>query len=43
MMKTTIIIENNTRNALKKIGKKGDTYDGIIRNLIKSMNLHGVD
>ena len=35
-MKTSIIVEDKTRNLLKKIGKKGDTYDIIIWNLINS-------
>ncbi|MGC2574345.1 MAG: hypothetical protein WA364_22750 [Candidatus Nitrosopolaris sp.] len=33
-MKTTIIIDNKTRNSLKRIGTKGQTYDQIIAELL---------
>jgi predicted CopG family antitoxin len=33
---TTIVIKKETRNALKKIGLKGETYDEIILKLIKA-------
>lgn len=32
---TTIVVKKETRNALKKIGLKGETYDEIISGLIK--------
>jgi hypothetical protein len=32
---TTIQITEETRDELKRRGKKGDTYDGIIRELLK--------
>jgi hypothetical protein len=32
--KTSIIIENSTRNELRKIGRKEQTYDQLIRELI---------
>ena len=34
--KTSIQISRNTKEELDKIGKKGDTYDSIVRRLIKS-------
>jgi hypothetical protein len=33
-MKTTIIINNKTRDFLKRIGTKGQTYDQIIAELL---------
>ena len=35
MVKTTILIETETRNKLRLRGIKGDTYDDIINNLLK--------
>ena len=35
MIKTTIIVDQTTRNLLKEIGKKGETYNQIIWELIK--------
>ncbi len=32
---TTIQIRPETRESLKEFGSKGDTYDDVIRNLIK--------
>ena len=32
---TTILIERDVRDALKKIGKKGETYSEIIHQLLK--------
>ena len=32
---TTIQLSKQTRNQLKELGKKGETYDEIIRNLLK--------
>ena len=36
MSKTTILIENTTREKLREIGKKNQTYDQLIIELIKS-------
>jgi hypothetical protein len=33
--KTSIIVENSTRNELRKIGRKEQTYDQVIRELIE--------
>jgi hypothetical protein len=33
--KTTIVIENETRDLLKEIGKKQQTYDQLIRELLE--------
>jgi len=33
---TTIVIERETRDKLKKIGKKGETYNDIIKRLIEN-------
>lgn len=33
-MKTTIVITDLTRDKLKKIGNKGDTYETIIQRLL---------
>jgi hypothetical protein len=35
MVKTTILIETETRNRLRLRGIKGDTYDDIINKLLK--------
>jgi len=35
-MNTTIVINKETRDGLKKIGQKGQTYDEIIKILILS-------
>jgi hypothetical protein len=34
MSKTTIILEKSTRESLVRIGRKNQTYDGIINELI---------
>jgi len=34
MSKTTIIVESDTREKLKQIGSKGQTYDLIINSLL---------
>lgn len=36
MSKTTIIIESDTRERLKQIGSKGQTYDLIINSLLRN-------
>jgi len=33
---TTIVIERETRDKLKKIGRKGETYNDIIKRLIEN-------
>jgi hypothetical protein len=33
--KTSIIVENSTRNELRRIGRKEQTYDQVINELIK--------
>jgi hypothetical protein len=35
MPKTTILVETETRESLKRIGSKGQTYDQVINELIK--------
>ena len=35
---TTIILDKDTRDDLKKIGQKGQTYDDLIQELIKKWN-----
>lgn len=35
MSNTTISISNETRDALLKLGSKGETYDSIIKKLVK--------
>jgi hypothetical protein len=35
-MRTTIVVDTNTREKLKRFGVKGETYEGIILKLIKS-------
>ena len=38
-MKTTILVEHETRQFLREIGKKGQTYDGVINDLAKKAGL----
>ena len=42
--KTSIIVENTTRNELRKIGRKDQTYDQLIKELIeiKQNFRHGI-
>ncbi|HKG87268.1 MAG TPA: hypothetical protein VKA95_02990 [Nitrososphaeraceae archaeon] len=35
MSKTTILVEDSTRQKLRQIGSKGQTYDQVINELIK--------
>ena len=35
-MKTTIIIEKETREHLRNVGRKNQTYDDLIRELIRA-------
>jgi hypothetical protein len=39
MVKTTILVEEQTREILKKIGTKGQTYDQIIIKLMQRKDL----
>jgi len=32
---TTVVISKETRNVLKELGRKGETYDDVVRRLIK--------
>lgn len=36
--KTSIVIDNKTRNSLKAYGRKDQTYDDIIRDLLEQKN-----
>lgn len=38
-MHTTIIIKKETREQLKKLGKKGETYDHILQRLLIGENI----
>ena len=38
MMRTSILIQTNTRDELRRIGRKEQTYDQVIRELIISKN-----
>jgi hypothetical protein len=43
MSKTTILVESGTRKKLKEIGRKDQTYDALINDLIetkKNQNSH---
>ena len=35
MSKTTILVEKSTRDNLKALGKKGDSYDDLISELLR--------
>ena len=37
-MMTTIVVTKETRDNLKKLGQKGQTYDDLIQELIKEWN-----
>lgn len=40
MAKSTILVETGTRKLLKQIGTKGQTYDQVIKELIKTIRSH---
>ena len=40
---TTIRVSKETQEMLKNIGKKGETYDDVIRRLIEFYIEHGAD
>ncbi len=40
MVKTTIIVDHTTRNLLKEIGRKGQTYNQIIWDLVNKEKKH---
>ena len=39
MVKTTILVEKQTREILRKIGTKGQTYDQVIIQLLQTKDL----
>ena len=41
MTKTTILVENTTREKLRQIGRKNQTYDELIAELIKTKISNG--
>ena len=41
MSKTTILVENTTREKLRQIGRKNQTYDDLITELIKTKISNG--
>jgi hypothetical protein len=41
MSKTTILVENTTREKLRQIGRKNQTYDELITELIKTKISNG--
>jgi hypothetical protein len=41
MVKTTILVETFTRDRLKQLGTKGQTYDWIINGLINTTRKEG--
>jgi predicted CopG family antitoxin len=41
--RTTVLVESSTRERLKKIGKKGQSYDDLINELIDSKNKDSLD
>ena len=41
MRKTTIIVEDKTRDMLKQIGSKGQSYDDLIKKLIEGKRSGG--
>jgi predicted CopG family antitoxin len=43
MTKTTVLVELSTRERLKKIGKKGQSYDELINELIDRENKDSLD
>mgnify|MGYP006295499225 CR=1 FL=1 len=43
MANTTISISEETKNALLKLGSKGETYDSIIKKLIKKFAWKKID
>ena len=43
MGRSTVLVESSTRERLKKIGKKGQSYDELINELIDSRNKDSPD
>jgi hypothetical protein len=43
MVKTTILVETHTRDRLKQLGMKGQTYDWIINGLMNTTREGGKD
>jgi predicted CopG family antitoxin len=42
MVKHTILVRDETRERLKEIGKKGQSYDELINQLLKSKNSNSI-
>ncbi|MBV9176342.1 MAG: hypothetical protein JO297_04835 [Nitrososphaeraceae archaeon] len=42
MNKTTILIQNNTHERLKQIGRKGQSYDQLINQLLEKKRVDSV-
>jgi predicted CopG family antitoxin len=42
MVKHTIVVRDETRERLKEIGKKGQSYDELINQLLKSKNSNSI-
>ena len=39
MTSTTIPVSKETRDALKRLGRKDETYDDILKNLVKAVEI----
>jgi hypothetical protein len=39
MSKSTILVESNTRERLKEVGRKGQTYDQLINQLLSASKM----
>ena len=40
MSKSTILVESNTRERLKEVGRKGQTYDQLINQLLNTRKMN---
>ena len=43
MATTTVAVTQETKEMLRQLGEKGETYDQIIRNLIKEVGMKKLD
>ncbi len=43
MSKTTVAVSNETKELLRKLGEKGESYDAIIRSLIEEKEIEKLD
>jgi len=43
MSKTTVAVSHETKEMLRKLGEKGESYDSIIRNLIEEVGIEKLD